>query len=93
MGWSALSNGLLLTAAEAAGFDILITADRNLSYQQNLAARRIAIVVLTNNHWLTVKAEGPVIAAACNGAAQGAFIVIELPKPPLRRRPPPSPTF
>jgi hypothetical protein len=90
MGWSALSNGLLLAAAEGAGFDILITADQNLSYQQNLSARRIAIVVLTNNHWLTVKAEGAVIAAACNGAEQGAFKVIALPRPPLRRRPPPT---
>jgi hypothetical protein len=92
MGWSALSNGLLLNSAEAAGFDILITADQNLGYQQNLAGRRIAIVVLTNNHWLTVKAEGAAVAAACDRAEQGAFIVIEIPKSPLRRRPPPSPT-
>jgi hypothetical protein len=53
MGWSALSNRLLLTSAEVAGFDMLITVDQNLSYQQNLAARRIAIVVLTINHLLT----------------------------------------
>ena len=90
MGWAALSNGALLASAEVAGFDILITADQNLSYQQNLASRRIAIVVLTSNHWLTVKTEGPAIAAACSGARQRDFIVIELAKPPLRRRLPPS---
>jgi len=90
MGWAALSNGVLLASAEGAGFNILITADQNLRYQQKLASRRIAIVVLTNNHWLTVKTGGPVIVAACSGAGEGDFIVIELPKPPLRRRPPPS---
>ena len=46
-GWDALKNGDLLTAAEAAGFEVFVTTDRNLKYQQNLASRRIAIVVLS----------------------------------------------
>jgi len=45
-----LSNGDLLAAAESAGFDVLLTTDLNLRYQQNLATRRIAIVALTTNH-------------------------------------------
>jgi hypothetical protein len=45
-GWSELSNGDLLAAAEIAAFDCLVTADRNLNYQQNLQSRRIAIVVI-----------------------------------------------
>ena len=89
MGWAALTNGMLLASAETAGFDILITADQNLSYQQSLAGRRIAIVVLTSNHWLTVKTEGPAIGSACSGAMPGDVIIIKLPKLPLRRRPPP----
>ena len=45
-GWDRLRNGDLLTAAEEAGFDILLTTDKNMRYQQNLAGRRIAVVVL-----------------------------------------------
>ena len=47
-GWSTLVNGELLSAAEAAGFDVLVTTDMNLRYQQDLTSRRIAIVVLTS---------------------------------------------
>jgi hypothetical protein len=46
-GWDRLSNGDLLAAAERAGFDLLLTADKNMRYQQNLQGRRIAIVVLS----------------------------------------------
>lgn len=42
-GWSGLKNGALLLAADQDGFELLITADQELSYQQNLAARRIAV--------------------------------------------------
>ena len=45
-GWDTLRNGELLDAAEAAGFDVFVTTDRNLRFQQNLTSRRIAIVVL-----------------------------------------------
>jgi len=45
-GWHKLSNGELLKAAEEAGFDVLLTTDKNIRYQQNLKGRRLAIVVL-----------------------------------------------
>ncbi len=45
LGWSKLSNGELLAAAEAAAFGLLITTDQNLRYQQNLSGRRLAILV------------------------------------------------
>jgi hypothetical protein len=45
-GWSTLSNGELLAAAEAASFDVLITTDQNLRHQQQLANRRVAVIVL-----------------------------------------------
>lgn len=48
-GWSGLKNGALLQAAEGDGFDVLVTADKNLRYQQNLANRLIAIVELPTN--------------------------------------------
>ncbi len=46
-GWDRLGNGDLLTAAEDAGFDMLVTADKNIRHQQNLEGRRIALVVLS----------------------------------------------
>jgi hypothetical protein len=45
LGWDKLTNGDLLTAAEGAGFDLLLTTDKNMRYQQNLVYRKIAIVV------------------------------------------------
>jgi|SRR5215813_12582828 len=45
-GWDTLSNGELLLAAEKAGFDVVVTADKNMRYQQNLEGRKIALVVL-----------------------------------------------
>jgi len=45
-GWNTLKNGELLNAAEQAGFDLFVTTDKNLRYQQNLTARKIAIIVL-----------------------------------------------
>jgi len=50
-GWDQLGNGELLSAAEAAGFEVLVTTDRNIRYQQNLAGRKIAIVVLGKERW------------------------------------------
>ena len=53
-GWATLSNGDLLRAAEDAGFDVLVTTDNSIAYQQNLKERKIAIVVLTRNRWRIV---------------------------------------
>jgi hypothetical protein len=47
-GWDRLSNGALLNAAEDAGFDLLLSTDKNIRYQQNLEGRRIAILILGN---------------------------------------------
>ena len=63
-GWSTLENGELLSAAEAAGFEVLITTDKNLRYQQNLTNRKIAVVVLTATSWPRVqKIEGKILQA------------------------------
>jgi len=50
-GWDTLSNGDLLAAAEAAGFDVFVTADKNMRYQQNLVGHRIGLVVLGTPQW------------------------------------------
>jgi hypothetical protein len=77
-GWSGLKNGALLTAAEEAGFDLFITADQELSYQQNLTSRKIALLVLSTNNWGVVKANMPGIMAAINSAKSGSFVFVDI---------------
>ncbi len=92
MGWDRLANGLLLTAAEQAGFAILISADQNIWHQNRMAGRKIALVVLGTNHWDTIKREARLVIEACDKDEEGAYILVPYPKPPRRRRPvPPAP--
>jgi len=60
-GWDRLSNGALLKAAEEAGFDLLLSTDKNIQYQQNLKGRRIAVVCVTTYRLRNKKcsSEGP----------------------------------
>jgi hypothetical protein len=78
-GWDELENGALLNAAEAAGFDVLVTTDKNLSYQQNLSGRKIAIVVLGQGRWSLIKAQVSEVVAAINVAAPGSYTLVEIP--------------
>ena len=50
-----LENGKLLDAAESAGFDVMVTSDQNIRYQQNLTGRKLALVVLGSNIWPLVR--------------------------------------
>ena len=54
-GWDTLTNGELLAEAERAGFHVLLSADKNMRYQQNLSGRRIALVVLSTPQWPAVR--------------------------------------
>jgi len=78
-GWHELTNGELLTEAEAAGFDILITTDKNLRYQQNLTGRRIAVVVLGQGRWSLLRLHSDKIVAAVNAATPGTYTEVEIP--------------
>ena len=78
-GWDALTNGELLDAAEAAGFDVFVTTDRGIPYQQNMTTRRIAIVVLDKTRWRLIKARLPRIAAAVAAAMPGSVVEVEIP--------------
>lgn len=78
-GWSTLLNGELLRAAEEAGFDILLTTDKNLAYQQDLAERKIAIVALGRNRWILIQPELQRIARAVNDAKPGSYALVEIP--------------
>jgi hypothetical protein len=81
-----LENGALLSAAEAAGFDLMITADQNIAYQQNLTNRKLALIVLGSNIWPIVRDQQSAIAAYAAGATPGSYCFIEMPLPPKRRK-------
>ncbi len=78
-GWDALTNGELLDAAEAAGFDVFVTTDRSIPYQQNMTTRRIAVVVLDKTRWRLIKARLPQIAGAVAAAMPGSVVEVEIP--------------
>jgi hypothetical protein len=67
-----LENGVLLKAAEAAGFEVFFTADKNLRYQQNLTGRKIALVVLGQSPWPLVRLHIPEIVEAIIAARKEA---------------------
>jgi hypothetical protein len=77
-GWEQLDNGVLLTVAEAAGFEVLVTTDKNLSYQQNLAGRKMAIVVLGKGRWSLLKPHVAESVAAVNAATPGSLTEVEI---------------
>ena len=86
-GWDTLSNGALLNAAEEAGFELLLTTDRRIRYQQNLGVRRIALVVLTGTtRWSSVRQHADRIAAAVASATPGSYSEVEIPFEPNPRR-------
>ena len=76
MGWDTLQNGDLIRAAEPL-FEVLVTSDQNLKYQQNLAERKLAIVVLPTNYMPDVLRLAPKVAQALAGIRAGDFIEIE----------------
>jgi hypothetical protein len=79
-GWDRLDNGALLDAAEQAGFQILLTTDKNIRYQQNLAGRTIALVALTGTtKWSNVKLHFQRIASAVNAATAGSYTEVNIP--------------
>ena len=78
-GWDRLSNGDLLAEAERAGFDVFLTADKNIQYQQSLVGRKIAVVVLSTPQWPLVRLHTAKIAAAVNAATPGSYVEVQIP--------------
>ena len=78
MDWSQLTNGELLAAATEAGFEVLVTTDQNLRYQQNLTDRKIAVVVLMTASWPRISKQADKVAAAIEGAGSGGYIEVEV---------------
>jgi hypothetical protein len=79
IGWHELENGDLIRRAEVAGYELLLSTDKNIRYQQNLAQRTIAIIVLGNPQWPVVKLHLDKIVAAVDACSRGSYFEIEIP--------------
>jgi len=75
-GWSGVENGELLRRAEHR-FDVLVLADKNLRYQQNLTGYTLAIVELPTNRWPILQAIADRVVAAAHAARPGSYAIVE----------------
>jgi hypothetical protein len=78
-GWDRLVNGELIAAAEADGFDILLTTDKNIRYQQNLTGRKLAFVVIGNQQWPVLRLQVERVLTAVEAATPGSYSEVEIP--------------
>jgi hypothetical protein len=79
IGWHELGNGDLIRQAEEAGYEVLLSTDKSIRYQQNLAGRKIALVILGNQQWPVVRLYLDRIAAAVNACTPGSYAEVEIP--------------
>ncbi|MBK5970380.1 MULTISPECIES: hypothetical protein [Thiorhodovibrio] len=77
-GWSRLENGKLLAAAEADGFEVFLTTDKNLKHQQDLSGRSMAILVLETTSWPRIRAASATIVAALGSAIPGSYAEVSI---------------
>ena len=77
-GWSRMDNGELLSAAEQGGFEVLVTTDQNLKYQQNLTGRQIAIVALPTTSWPRIESQLMKVVAAIDLIGPGRYVEVTL---------------
>ena len=78
-GWEELANGELIEAAEQAGFDVMVTTDKNIRYQQSLKAHKIALVVHGNSQWPMMQLVAEEIALAVNAVPPGGYVEVGVP--------------
>jgi hypothetical protein len=77
-GWSTLKNGELLDGAEREMFDVFVTTDSRLKFQQNLGARRIAIVCILSTSWPRIQQALGAVIDAVNAARSGTYTEVEV---------------
>jgi hypothetical protein len=78
-GWARYKNGELLDAVESEGFEVLVSTDLNLKYQQNLKSRRIALVVLSTPSWPRIERALATVVRAVDAAKPGSYTEVEIP--------------
>jgi hypothetical protein len=76
--WQGLENGALLDAAEEAGFDLLIACDQNVFFQQNLTSRKLALVILSSNHWPALRRVAARIGSAVDFVQTGQIVRVDV---------------
>lgn len=79
-GWAELLNGDLIAQAESEGFDLLITTDQGIRYQQNWTGRTLALLVLTTNDWTRIRRFKDRILAAVHSIANSSYVECEIPR-------------
>jgi|SRR5579885_1711757 hypothetical protein len=84
-GWGQLPDNDLIRRAEAAAFDVLVTCDQNIEYQQNLKQQKIALVVLGSNIWPAVRRHAGKISGAIDNSVPGSLVFIAISRPPRTR--------
>lgn len=77
-GWSTLKNGDLIREAEAAEFDVLVTTDSNLKYQQQVRGRAIGIVVLMSTSWPKIQGKIPAVVTGVETVGRGGYLEIQI---------------
>ena len=70
---------IYLKRPNAAGFEVFVTTDKNIRYQQNLTKRKISIVVLGRGRWRLIRPMMPEVLAAVNAASSGTFVEVFIP--------------
>ena len=88
LGWSELANGDLIATAEDEGYDIVITTDQSMRYQQNLTGRRLAIVVLLSTAWPYVRLRTEEIREALAQVRPAEFREVAIPHADASSDPP-----
>ena len=79
LGWDRLTNGDLLGAAEKAGYEVLLTTDKNLRYQQSLKERCIAIVAIGHSQWPALQPHVQRVVHAVDAATPGSYVEVDIP--------------
>ena len=78
-GWGGMKNGDLLRAAETEGFEVMVTTDQNLQYQQNLGTRRLAILVLMTTDWRKIRSHSAYVLSAIGTLNPGDYRELAFP--------------
>jgi predicted nuclease of predicted toxin-antitoxin system len=76
LGWSTLTNGDLLVAADAAGFAAIVTTDQDIRHQQSVAGRRFGVVVLPTTDWSKIRRNAARVAEALRTVRPGALVEV-----------------
>jgi hypothetical protein len=76
-GWDGLKNGKLLDVAESDDFDVFLTGDRTLYYEQNLTGRRLAVIAMSSVEWRIVENHLQQILKALDSAVPGSFQAVD----------------